>query len=122
MKLIVRRKFDAAHRLDNYHGPCANVHGHTWRVEVVFDAGASPPIGYYESITEDFKYLKNAIDDLLPDHTMLNERFAFNPTAENIALYLKRQLDIKMKRGQYECAIESVRVWESDDCGAEASG
>lgn len=26
--------FDAAHKLFNYKGPCANMHGHTYRVEV----------------------------------------------------------------------------------------
>lgn len=30
-QLVVRFTFAAAHHLPGYDGPCANVHGHTWR-------------------------------------------------------------------------------------------
>jgi 6-pyruvoyltetrahydropterin/6-carboxytetrahydropterin synthase len=35
--LIIKDKFDAAHYLKDYEGDCANLHGHTWRVEVYID-------------------------------------------------------------------------------------
>ena len=35
LKLI--RKFNSAHRLPQYDGPCRNLHGHTWKVVFVLE-------------------------------------------------------------------------------------
>ena len=32
MFLRIKSKFSAAHKLPNYNGDCANLHGHTWKV------------------------------------------------------------------------------------------
>ena len=32
--MSVSQSFDAAHFLNGYPGNCANIHGHTWKVEV----------------------------------------------------------------------------------------
>ena len=34
MKLKTRFSFDSAHRLVDYIGPCSNLHGHRWEVDV----------------------------------------------------------------------------------------
>lgn len=114
VKLIVRSHFDAAHRLDKYEGECANPHGHTWHVEVVVPIYVQPDAGdYYSTVTTDFKIVKAKLKELLPDHKYLNEFLDFNPTAENIAIWLKAKL---RAAGVFP---EIVRVWESDDCGVE---
>ena len=47
----------------------------------------------------------------MADHTLLNEAFPFNPSAENIARHLHGELKKKYP-------VESVTVWESDDASA----
>jgi 6-pyruvoyltetrahydropterin/6-carboxytetrahydropterin synthase len=107
--LIVRRKFDAAHYLPGYEGSCANLHGHTWKVEVVLQGKMLNDIG----ILADFKEIKRQLESILPDHTCLNDEFFFSPTAEKIAEYIYNEL-----AAPEACELVSVTVWESDDCGA----
>jgi 6-pyruvoyltetrahydropterin/6-carboxytetrahydropterin synthase len=73
--------FDAAHHLPNYDGPCANVHGHTYILEV----GLTGHIRE-NGMVYDMKRLGEWMDKLVErfDHHDLNESFG-NPTAENIA-------------------------------------
>ena len=37
-KLVITSKFSAAHRLVNYPGMCAQIHGHNWTVKVIVAA------------------------------------------------------------------------------------
>jgi len=115
MNLVVIRKFDAAHRLYDYKGICSNLHGHTWKV--VFYIQVPETIskieGYYENITIDFKELKEKLDSILPDHKFINNEVGFNPTAENLTIYLKEKAE---KLG---LNITKIQVWESDACGVE---
>src|SRR5512137_912943 len=79
--LKIRDKFSAAHYLKEYRGKCEKVHGHTFRVEVAVRARELDRTG----IGFDFAEIKSALAALLPDHALLNEVYAFNPTAENLA-------------------------------------
>ncbi len=108
--LKVRDRFSAAHYLRGYQGKCEKVHGHTFLVEVAVRARALDRIG----IGFDFAEIKKALAALLPDHTLLNEAFSFNPTAENIA----RHLYAELKKAY---PVESVTVWESEDASATYS-
>ena len=107
--LIVKRHFSAAHYLENHDGKCANLHGHTWQVEIVLKGEKLDPTG----MLTDFSLAKQRLDTLLPDHTNLNDRYDFNPTAENLACYLYNNYHIPPN-----IALESVKVWESMDCAA----
>ena len=101
----------AAHKLENYDGPCKYLHGHTWKVEVFIESGVLDSIG----MVADFKVLKMKLKTVLDplDHVYLNELPAFkgtNPTTENLAKHIYRQFatsvaPLKLKR---------VRVWESE--------
>ena len=101
----------AAHKLDNYDGPCQFLHGHTWKVEAVVVSDKLDAIG----MVADFKILKMKMKQVLDplDHTYLNELPAFkgiNPTTENLAKHIYRDfahLCLPLK-------IKCVRVWESD--------
>jgi len=105
--LKVRDKFSAAHYLKEYRGKCEKVHGHTFRVEVMIRARELDRAG----IGFDFTEIKKALTALLPDHTLLNEVFPFNPSAENLARHCYGEL----KRSY---PVESVTVWESEDASA----
>jgi 6-pyruvoyltetrahydropterin/6-carboxytetrahydropterin synthase len=105
--LKVRDKFSAAHYLKEYRGKCEKVHGHTFRVEVMIRARELDRAG----IGFDFTEIKKALTALLPAHTLLNEVFPFNPSAENLARHFYGEL----KRSY---PVESVTVWESEDASA----
>jgi len=111
MKLTVSKtfRFEAAHRLIGYDGDCANLHGHSYILEIqvkdeVDDRG----------FVMDFKQLKHFVQtkviDLL-DHTYLNDIIK-NPTAENIVIWIVRKL-------QQDLMIHKVRLWETVDSYCE---
>ena len=108
--LKVRDTFSAAHYLKEYKGKCEKVHGHTFRVEVAIRARELDRTG----LGYDFTEIKKTLAAALPDHTLLNETFDFNPTAENIARHLFGEL-------KKAYPVTSVTVWESDDASATYS-
>lgn len=107
----VTQHFDAAHYLRGYDGACANLHGHTWKVQVVFKCHKTNILGMAIDFKDIKKRLKNILDVF--DHQCLNEIKPFdeqmNPTAEMLAYYIHDKLG----------DAEYVRVYESPDCYAE---
>ena len=94
----VKSSFSAAHALRNYEGPCENVHGHNFTVELVIEVKELNKIG----ISIDFKTIDRIFNDILKDidHANLNDKKPFtviNPTAENIARYI------------YDCMTQPLR-------------
>lgn len=83
----------AAHRLNEYKGPCCNWHGHNW---VVWVHCKGDELGK-DGILIDFNEIKKIVNKY--DHTALNSHAEFdtekgggNPTAENIAKILCQQI------------------------------
>lgn len=114
-EVSVTQDFAAAHKLNNYHGPCSNVHGHTWKVNVKLCSDNLNSSG----MIMDFKDLKGALGEILNcyDHSYINEISPFdriNPTAENMAREIYHQLKNKFAG----IALKQVRVWESDHSSA----
>ncbi len=110
-ELTIKGHFDAAHRLVNYPGECANLHGHTWDVEVSVCGSELDNIG----ILYDFKALKDDLNSILDqyDHNYVNDVPPFNvmnPTAENFAREIYNQLAAKLPS---HVAVSEVVVWES---------
>jgi 6-pyruvoyltetrahydropterin/6-carboxytetrahydropterin synthase len=111
--LKVVTDFAAAHRLNGYPGDCSRLHGHNWKLEIEVTATALDAIG----MGVDFKVIKSAarsVTDNL-DHYDLNALAMFeniNPTAENIAAYVYRELtkvlDTETRR------VSAVTLWETD--------
>lgn len=108
--LKVRDKFQAAHFLKNYKGKCEKIHGHTFMVEVNIRVHSLTEAG----IGIDFTEIKERLHELLPDHTLLNDIYDFNPSAEN----LSRKLYSDLKK---MFPVENVTVWESEDASATYS-
>ena len=82
-ELMVESTFSAAHQLVGSKGPCEELHGHTWKVQVYLAGDKVDEIG----MLVDFKDIKAELAEILKshDHKFLNESLKFNPTAENIA-------------------------------------
>ncbi len=106
MKLGLIEDFDAAHSLPGYEGKCANLHGHTYRVEMVIEG----PVGE-DGFVMDFyrlkKILKAALQDL--DHRCLNDLLP-NPTAEKIAEWIVKRLKSDLDGTPID--LVSLKLWE----------
>ncbi len=112
-KMKILTDFAAAHYLRDYEGPCSRVHGHNWKVEVEVSASRLDRIG----MGLDFRLIKQATNKLIDrlDHQNLNELAPFdqqNPTAENIAAWLYRELSSILNTDVIRVA--SVTLWETE--------
>ena len=108
--LRVRDKFQAAHFLKEYKGKCEKIHGHTFQVEVAIEVRELDETG----LGIDFTLIKRKLAEILPDHSLLNEVYEFNPSAENLA----RRFFQEMKKS---FPVKEVTVWESEDASAAYS-
>lgn len=112
MKLGVTTDFSAAHSLSRHPGKCKNLHGHTYRVDVVVE-------GEKKDDTEcvaDFAEMKALIEEVieLVDHKHLNEIISY-PTSENIALFLKDELEQRLSSSNLGVMLRSIKIWEGKD-------
>lgn len=116
-EVYVKTHFSAAHSLLGYPGDCARIHGHNWIIEVYVQCKELNEIG----IAIDFRDIKAAVKDVLSrmDHSNLNELPAFqhvNPTSENIARYLYKELSRVLNDGTVR--VSRVKVCETPGAGA----
>lgn len=115
-EIYVESHFSAAHFLVDYPGDCARLHGHNWTVRIFVTCNALNKTG----MGVDFRDIKQVLEGILADfdHTNLNDLPAFkdmNPTAENIAGFLYREISGKINRGGV--TVSSVMVAETPDTG-----
>ena len=95
MKIELRKsfQFEAAHLLPNLPAihKCRRLHGHSFQVEVAVAGEIDPKLGWlidYAEISEAFKPLFDRLD-----HYYLNEVAGLeNPTSENIAIWIWKEL------------------------------
>jgi 6-pyruvoyltetrahydropterin/6-carboxytetrahydropterin synthase len=113
-ELSIQGDMASAHFLRGYQGKCKDLHGHTWKIEVVIASDRLDAIG----MVADFAILKKQFKDFLTaiDHVCLNDLPYFqavNPTTENIAKYIYTQFGKVIA----PLNIKTVQVWESDTAG-----
>ncbi len=93
MELRKSYQFEAAHLLPHLapSHKCRRLHGHSFKVDVVVAGPCDPRLGWvmdYADITKAFKPILEKLD-----HYYLNEVPGLeNPTSENIALWIWREL------------------------------
>jgi 6-pyruvoyltetrahydropterin/6-carboxytetrahydropterin synthase len=113
MKLGVTAYFSAAHFLPRYRGKCENMHGHTYKVEVVVRGEKKKG----SEFVADFSQMKALVEEVLDkvDHKLLNEIIAY-PTSENIALFLKEEIEKRLTVADWGAGVtlRSVKVWEGE--------
>jgi 6-pyruvoyltetrahydropterin/6-carboxytetrahydropterin synthase len=138
--LTITKKFsfEAAHRLPEYDGKCANLHGHRWELEVEVEG---PPCNgeiQYSGILFDFSYLKKIIHERIIDmfdHSYINnfctnttgrplyipineieERPCIfgNPTCENITQWIQKVLFYIFRKN-----LVRIRLYETKDSYVE---
>jgi len=75
---------DSAHKLDSYEGPCCRIHGHSWLLKVWIKG--TPEDQDKVGIIFDFGKVKEVKEKL--DHKYINDVINFNPTAENLVMFI----------------------------------
>ncbi len=118
----VTKRFNiaSAHFLPGYPGKCANMHGHTWDIEITI-AGTVGSNGILIDFSSIKSILVEPLKELL-DHKILNEQKLDdwnldNPTAENLAsailIWCNTRLSSHLAKTDH--IVSSVKVWESPD-------
>lgn len=116
----VEAEFDASHRLPDYDGPCARLHGHTWRVvaEACFDGAAADQLA--DGILLDLVVLQQALRDVTDplDHWHLNDVLPPEfqpPTAELIGLHVATEIVARLRAEAVSPLPDRLRleVWET---------
>ena len=115
-EITVEKHFDAAHYLREYKGKCEEMHGHRYGIVVRIAADKLNEIG----LAYDFTDIKRHLNEILGrfDHTCLNDVPPFdtiNPSAENIAATIYRELNDKL--GGEQVTLTSVEAWETPQQG-----
>ncbi len=116
VRLVHEFRFESAHRLP--HVPaghkCANLHGHSYRVEVAVAGPVDERTGWFI----DFQALYDAwkpLHDLLDHHYMNDVPGLENPTSENLSRWLWQKLKPQLP-------LERITVWETADARCEYEG
>jgi len=133
-------RFETAHAIYNYPGSCAHIHGHSYELhvavksnELVFEKDETYLSGL--GIVMDFKELKtivqNSVVNLLDHKLLLSKKFIevnkisdlvdltifdFEPTAENLLIYIKREITKQLPK---HVQLASLKLWETHDSCAE---
>ncbi len=115
LKIITH--FAAAHQLKDFKGPCENLHGHNWKIEVYVASDVLNEAG----LVIDFGILKEETAAIIKefDHKFLNDLRPFkdrNPSSENIAQYIAERLSSELNSATIR--VTRVTSWESDTASA----
>lgn len=114
-KVSKRMEIAGSHQLQlDYESKCKNFHGHNWYVTVFVKAEELD----HNGMVIDFTHIKKCIHDKL-DHNHLNDVVDFNPTAENMALWIAQEVNL-IRPGAccYKVTVQesegNIATWEMD--------
>lgn len=108
--ITVESHFSSGHFLPSYSGACNRCHAHGWKYSVTVRKRINPDTG----MVMDYKDLKKCLKEMedIIDHRMLNDILPFEPTSENVAVwmweYLSKRLLLK--------GIVEIKLYESENC------
>lgn len=129
MKISKQFTFEASHQLVGHEGKCANLHGHSYKLEVIIEGGLTTQ-GSSEGMVVDFSHVKERVKPLLDviDHSFIaqgNESFTVDTkvtklgvrtTAEHLSLFFLFYL-----KSLCNLPVINVKLWETATGYAEAS-
>lgn len=142
MKLSTVETFDAAHMLSDYVGKCNNLHGHTYKVEVIIEDEVKDDFMVIDF--NDFKRVVRGYIDDLYDHSLIISPKGVREKAETSLLkwakkYHKKYIELRMGKSTAECMsymmandlrtllsvhAVTVKLWETPNncCEVEIHG
>ncbi len=114
----VSSKFSSAHALRHYQGKCESLHGHNFFVEAEVEGNK---LDFQTGLLIDFSEIKTYLNSIMEylDHSYLNEKEPFdniNPSSENIAHYIYKELEKKLEN--HQVSTRAVSVSENDNSKA----
>jgi len=126
MEIFKEFTIEAAHWLPNLPEghKCRRLHGHSFRLEIHVSGPLDPHLGWVMDFAE-IKAAFKAIEDRI-DHHCLNEVEGLeNPTSENLARWLWKELRsvlplLSKVAVRETCTSGCVYAGEPKDCSAEA--
>lgn len=113
--LYTETVIDSAHQLRNYVGKCKNIHGHSWMLKVWIQG--VDDIKDEVGILFDFGNIKIIQEKL--DHKFINDIEPFttiNSTAENLSLFILRELKKMNNLLEYRVRIYETYVGKKTYC------
>ncbi|SEG02627.1 6-pyruvoyltetrahydropterin/6-carboxytetrahydropterin synthase [Caloramator fervidus] len=144
MKVMATKEFtfDCAHMLSNHEGMCANLHGHTYKLQVTVTRDELKKEGSSQGMVVDFGDLKRIVKELIVDkfdhsfifweggseaerkiadivqkNNLKIVKFKDRPTAENMALYIFKVLNEHLK--DKNLRVVKVKLYETPTSFAE---
>jgi 6-pyruvoyltetrahydropterin/6-carboxytetrahydropterin synthase len=102
-------RFEASHMLPNHTGKCANLHGHSYRIEVTI-GGPIKLDGEAAGMIMDFAQLSDVVIARVVeplDHTHLNDTLE-NPTCERLLIWIWDALKVSLP------TIYEIVLWETE--------
>jgi 6-pyruvoyltetrahydropterin/6-carboxytetrahydropterin synthase len=117
MTIYKQFTFDAAHFLPKVPEghKCRQVHGHTYHLTIFISGPVTEDIGWVIDFSELKGVCKPLVDRL--DHALLNEVSGLeNPTAENVARWLWKQIKIKLP------SLQKIELKETPTSGVIYEG
>ena len=105
-------------------GPSVHRHGHNFRVEVVVEGPVDPDTGFVVDLAQLDALLKGEVVEPLDQRDLTEAVPDFRPgaalpTTENLARWIWDRLEGRVPG---TAVLERVRVFESEDLGAEYRG
>ena len=107
-------KFEAAHQLPNYVGKCAELHGHTYTLQVTVGADPAAINLDKSGILIDFGVLKRIVNEEIIekyDHKYLNDFFPV-PSAEVMVLLFTKAISDRLLAVDSRLRVTRVRLYE----------
>jgi 6-pyruvoyltetrahydropterin/6-carboxytetrahydropterin synthase len=122
-------QIDTSHRLLHYHGKCANLHGHRWKIEVWMEGEPAQDT----QIVIDYSLIKKVVEQydhqiiLNKDDPMVPRIAEFHPvittpgdpTSELIAVLIRDDIHKTCHEMGITAKVTKIRVWESPTSCAE---
>ena len=107
--------FESAHHLPGHQGKCANLHGHSYRLEVslkgpIRQRPGQTDHGMVIDFSELSQIVRNSVVERL-DHQDLNVVTKIHTTAENLAHWIWEML---VDAGLPEELLYRIRLWETE--------
>ena len=116
-------EFESCHNLKNYIGQCANLHGHSYKMQVTVTGSASL-LPMNNGMLLDFKNLKKIVKERVVDgwdHTYLNEVVTYQPTAENMAIDAMDKVQQGISEEYPGLIVSRIKLWETSTSFVEVT-